>query len=66
VPIGLGVFAFFFGMWTTMLTYGGTNDEATTSQPPIDQMAAVMIGSSSEESFETTLAGLLPEWEADR
>lgn len=64
--IGLGVFAFGFGVWTTMLTYGETNGEATTSRPSIGQVAAGMIGTSVEESFETTLAGLLPEWEMDR
>ncbi len=64
--VGLGVFAFGFGVWTTMLTYGETNGEATTSQPSLEQVAAGMLGTSADELFETTLAGLLPEWEMDR
>ena len=65
-PVGLGVFAFGFGVWTTMLTYGETDGEATTSEPSLQQVAAGMIGTSADELFETTLAGLLPEWEMDR
>ncbi len=65
-PIGLGVFAFCFGVWTTTLTYAEANGEATTSQPPIEQLAVGPVGNSAEESFETTLAGLLSEWETDQ
>jgi len=65
-PVGLGVFAFCFGVWTTTLTYAQGSGEATTSQPPIEQLAVGLVGDSAEESFETTLAGLLPEWETDQ
>lgn len=65
-PVGLGVFAFCFGVWTTTLTYAQDTGEATTSQPPIEQLAVGLVGDSAEESFETTLAGLLPEWETDQ
>ena len=65
-PVGVGAIALCLGVWPTTLTSAQETGEATTSQPPIEQLAVGLVGDSAEESFETTLAGLLPEWETDQ
>lgn len=64
-PIALGAFAFCFGVWTTLLTFGQDN-AASAAEPPVEQLAAGVIGTFSDESFEGTLAEMLAEWEADQ
>ncbi len=65
-PVALAALAFCVGVWTTTLTYAQDATEATTSRPSFGQSVVGIVNNTTEESFETTLAGLLPEWETDQ